>query len=201
MNRATKTLTGKAGLLFALCLGAQTVLADEAPNVFLPPEGEPEATTLPDTGVEAKITTDPTVEDPMTGGVDPVPEVVMTTGGPDPVPEELMTSTGVPGEGEFPVAYSMGRSGDDPLPYERTMTMSSEMQDVPVLSKTEEALTALPPISADAVSAVATLERESAISTLQDSAPAVDAAQVVGSAADSVNAAGPAIRNGRLVTP
>ena len=200
MKRETKNLAGKAGLLFVLTLGAQAVLAEEVANVFLPPTGEPGAAIL-GAAVEPKITTDPTFEPPATGGPDPVPQLMTATGGPDPVPEELMTSTGVPGEGEFPVAYSMGRSGDDPLPYERTMTMSSEMQDVPVLSKTEEALTALPPISADAVSAVATLERESAISTLQDSAPAVDAAQVVGSAADSVNAAGPAIRNGRLVTP
>ena len=196
MNRAPKTLSGKAGVLLALCLGAQAVIADEAPNVFLPPTGEPETPS-----VEPKVTTDPTIPELVTGGPDPEPQVLMVTGGPDPVPEEMVTTTGMPDEGEPPIAYSTGRGGDEPLPFERTMTMSSETPDVTMMNKSDDAVSALPPITADAVSAVATLERESTIGTVQDSASAVDATQVVGSAAESVNAGGPAIRNGRLITP
>lgn len=198
MNHEKKILAGKAGLLFALCLGVQNGFAEEGPNVFLPPEGEPEVSTT-DSNVDGQIITDPIVDEPVTGGIDPLPEPMVTTTG-WPV-DEVVESMPAPVEGEVPMADSVGRGGDDPLPYERTMTLSTETQDFSVMNKSEEAVTALPSITADAVSAVAALESETAVSPVSDVAATLDSTQVVGSAGDSATLGGPAIRNGRLTTP
>ena len=181
----------------------------------------PVVTTTPVVVTDPVVTAVPTTEVVAAG--EPKPEPVTTTQPPveEMTPPQVvmpgmpMPGAGepavayslghipppMPGEGEPPIAYSMGRGGDDPLPYERTMTVTSEMPDVPVLNKTEDAVSALPSVTADAVSAVAALENQTAISAPADTLPVLDATQVVGSAGEALSTGAPAIRNGHLSAP
>ena len=162
----------------------------------------PVVTTTPVVVTDPVVTAVPTTE--VVAVDEPKPEPVTTTESPVEEmmpPQVVMPGMPMPGEGEPPIAYSMGRGGDDPLPYERTMTVTSEMPDVPVLNKTEDAVSALPPVTADAVSAVAALENQTAVSAPADTLPVLDATQVVGSAGEALSTGAPAIRNGHLSAP
>ena len=169
-----------------------TTVVSEPPVVTTDPVvvTDPAVTTVPPTEV---VGVDEPKPEPDTTSLPPVEELTP--------PQVVMPGMPMPDEGEPAIAYSMGRGGDNPLPYERTMTVTSEMQDVPVLNKTEDAVSALPSVTAEAVSAVAALENETAVSASVDTLPALDATQVVGSAGETLSAGAPAIRNGHLAAP
>lgn len=189
MNQRLGTLATRAGLLIALCAGTPFALADEAP-ITPPPTESPDPTPIL-TDVP-KLTTDPVVEETTPTTVEPGP--VDTLLGSENPPLEDGGLPGVvmpsPGEGGFPIAYSMGHGGSDPLPYERTMTTTSEAPDATV--------SALPSVSLDAVAAVSTIESEATVSAMGDGAAALDTTQLTGDNGETIATGVPSIRDGHL---